>query len=187
MSFAKQEKIGMSLTYFFQNWAKTIRRYGKIHRHLTHLYGRNLIIISQQVNINTCYIMYPVVYNFTWIYTLLYPGNVYWSVSPCVWMCAWGSVCIVRRMFERMYAVVSPMKLCGSVCVFFYNKLAMRKSSWPFKKNLLINTSYWRLIIKTFYLKIYSPPIWNILENHEFIKLRDLLSLYHNLCWPSYL
>ena len=39
-------------------------------------------------------------------------------------------------MFVRMYAVVSAMKLCGSVCVFFYNKLAMTKSSWSLKKNL---------------------------------------------------
>ena len=31
----------------------------------------------------------------------------------------------------RMYAVVSAMELCGSVCVFFYNKLAI---SWSLKK-----------------------------------------------------
>ena len=37
-------------------------------------------------------------------------------------------------MFVRMYAVVFAMKLCGSVCVFFYNKIAMRKSSWSPKK-----------------------------------------------------
>ena len=48
----KKEK-GMSSTYFFQNWAKTIRKYGKIHTRLIHLDGRNLIGISQKVNINT--------------------------------------------------------------------------------------------------------------------------------------
>ena len=26
--------------------------------------------------------MYPEVCNFSWMYTLLYPGNVHWSVSP---------------------------------------------------------------------------------------------------------
>ena len=36
----------------------------------------------------------------------------------------------------RMYAVVFAMKLCGSVCVFFYNKIAMRKSSWSKKKKM---------------------------------------------------
>ena len=30
-------------------------------------------------------------------------------------------------MFVRMHAVVSPMKLCGSVCAFFYNKLAIEE------------------------------------------------------------
>ena len=47
ISFTKQEKIGMSSNYFFQSWAKTIIKYGKIHTHLIHLDERNLIIISQ--------------------------------------------------------------------------------------------------------------------------------------------
>ena len=42
-----KKKIGMPSTYFFQNWAKTIKNYGKIHTHLIHLYRRNLIMISQ--------------------------------------------------------------------------------------------------------------------------------------------
>ena len=37
-------------------------------------------------------------------------------------------------MFVKMYAVKFAMKLCGSVCVYFYNKIAMRKSSWSPKK-----------------------------------------------------
>ena len=42
----------------------------------------------------------------------------------------------------RMYAVVSAMKLCGSLCVFFYNKLAMRKSSWSLKKKKKKNADW---------------------------------------------
>ena len=80
--------------------------------------------------------MYPEVCNFSWIYTLLYPGNVHWSASPlCVNVCV--RKCLHREenvcKDVRMYAVIFAMKLCGSVCVFFY-KIAVRKSSWPPKK-----------------------------------------------------
>ena len=41
--------------------------------------------------------MYPEVCNFSWMYTLLYPGIVHWSVSPlcvnvCVRKCLHGEV-----------------------------------------------------------------------------------------------
>ena len=79
--------------------------------------------------------MYPYVCNFTWICTLLCPGNVYRSVSP---LCA--NVC-VRKCFHREGECMRGcmllslyMKLCGSNCVFFYNKIAMRKYSWSLKK-----------------------------------------------------
>ena len=65
-------------------------------------------------------------------------GNVHWSVIPlCVNVCV--RKCLQREVNVcedvRMYAVIFAMKLCGSVCVFFYNKIAMRKSSWSPKKN----------------------------------------------------
>ena len=59
-----------------------------------------------------------------------------------------------RRMFVRMYAVVFAIKLCGSVCVFFYNTIAMRKSSSLRKKatnhQVLSHAKHpWRFLIST--------------------------------------
>ena len=48
--------------------------------------------------------MYPEVCNFSWMYTLLYPGNVHWSVSPlCVNVC-------VRKCLHR------EVNVCEDVC-----------------------------------------------------------------------
>ena len=41
---------GLSPCYFFHNQAKTTRKYGKIHTHLIHLNGRNLMIIGNDNN-----------------------------------------------------------------------------------------------------------------------------------------